>query len=111
MTYTRLNQEKGYFKYSSSATVSNSIQTLKNVDTLTGTWIVTGKVVNTQTTTVALQCRLVGSSTGTYLNAQKIEQSQQNIITAIFKDESVRLDSFCPTSTTANWMLTGVRVA
>lgn len=111
MTCTRLNPVQDYFLYSGSTTVSNSVQTLKNVGTLTGTWVVIGMVANTSTATVALQCRLVGSSTGTYLNAQKIERSQQNIISAIFKDESVRLESFCPTQNGADWKISGVRVA
>lgn len=111
MSYTRLNPVKDYFKYSGTATVTNSIQTLKDVGTLAGTWVVTAKVANSVSTTVALQCRLSGSSSGVFFNAQKIEQAQQNIVTAIFKDETVHLDSFCPTSNAMSWEIVGVRVA
>lgn len=111
MTYTRLNQKKDYFKYSGTGTATNSIQTLKSAGALSGTWVVVGKVQNGSSTTVALQCRLGGSVTGSYINAQKIEQSQQNVLTAIFKDETVTLGTFCPTSNALSWELTGVRVS
>ena len=111
MTYTRLNQLKDSFVYSGTATATNSIKTLKDAGMLEGTWIVCAIIWPSSTNSTDLQCRLNGSSSGLMMDKSSPTQSVTIVITAICQNETMQLETYCPTSTAIGWKFKGVRIA
>ena len=111
MAYTRLNPLKDSFSYSGTATATNIIATLKNAGMLDGTWLICAIVWPTASDSTGLQCRLFGSASGLAMAKDSPAKTATIVVTTFYQDETVRLETYCPTSTAIGWKLRGVRLA
>jgi hypothetical protein len=110
MAYTRLNPLKDSFSYSGTATATNSIVILKNAGMLDGTWLVCAIIWPTAANATDLQCRLYGSASGLMMDKRSPTQSVTIVLTVFCQDETMQLETYCPTSTAIGWKFKGIRL-